>query len=131
MRSILLRILIISIGIALLIPAPLTLFSPTLAATAFGIPANTEEARAYLLAIATRDVALGVWLLALVAFKAQPRLLAVSLWSIGIVAVGDAINVGIYNQGNNMAPLIPHIAGILVLGLMGGWLWSRTAANYS
>lgn len=115
------------IGSALLVPAPIALFSPKLAASAFGVPVTTVESQAYLLATATRDVALGVGLLSMISLGAERRLLAASVWSISIVAAGDALNVGLYTQWRNPQALGPHVVGIFVLFATGWWLWSRTA----
>ena len=119
------RFFIVAIGLALLVPAPVALMAPGLAASAFGIPVPTVEAQAYLLAIGIRDVALGVWLLSMLALGAAPRLLAASLWSISIVAAGDALNVGTYSQWQNFQALVPHVAGIVVLVAIGWRLWRR------
>ena len=119
------KFLLVAIGLALLVPAPVALIAPGLASSAFGIPVTSVEAEAYLNATATRDVALGVWLLSLVALDAAPRLLAVSVWSISVVAAGDAVNVGSYTQWQSVQALIPHIVGILVLVAIGWKLMSQ------
>lgn len=121
--------LVCLIGLALLVPAPVALVSPQLAAGAFGIPASTNEAQAYLLAIGVRDTALGVWLLAMVALGAERRFIAASLWSIAIVAIGDALNVGIYTHWQNLASLVPHLGGVVVLAGLGWWLWTGGTTN--
>lgn len=113
------------IGLALLLPAPISLISPQLAASAFGVPAGTVESQAYLLATSVRDVALGVWLLSMITLRADRRLLAVSVWSISLVAAGDALNVAVYTQLQNMLSLAPHVGGLLVLGGLGWYLWNR------
>lgn len=130
MPTIILRILVILIGLALLTPAPITLVSPKLAADAFGVPAESAEAQAYLMATATRDVALGVWLLSMLALGANGRLLAASLWSIAIVASGDALNVANYTKYQNIQALAPHIAGCVVL-CIAGWLYWRSVGQAS
>lgn len=111
---------------ALLVPGPIALIAPDFAASAFGIPVPSVEAKAYLLAIGARDIALGVWLLSLIALGAKGRLLAVSVWSIAIVAAGDALNVGLFTQWQNVQSLVPHVGGFIVLIAAGWWLWSRT-----
>lgn len=120
-----LRILIIAIGLALLLPAPIALVSPKLAASAFGVSANTVESHAYLYATATRDVALGVWLLSMVVLGASRRLLAAAVWSIAIVAAGDAVNVAYFTEFQNAPILLPHVAGFLVLCITGWVLWAK------
>ncbi len=119
--------MIILIGVALLVPLPIAVYSPDLAASSFGVPVSGDEAQAYLLATATRDVALGVWLLSMLLLGAERRLLAVALWSIAIVAAGDAGNVGTYTQWKSFQTLAPHIAGFLVLLTAGCWLWATAS----
>ncbi len=60
--------------------------------------------------------------------NADNRLLAFSLWSIAIVATGDALNVGVYTQGKSPLTLGPHVGGLVVLAVLGWWLWSRPAS---
>ncbi len=78
-----------------------------------------------MLAIGARDVALGVWLLAMVALRAESRLLAASVWSIAIVAGCDALNVGLFTRWQNVMSLGPHIGGLVVLIALGYWLWPK------
>jgi hypothetical protein len=115
------RIVLASIGFALVAVGPAALLTPDTAATAFGIPAATADARAYLVASATRDVALGIWLLALIRLRAGSRLLAASVFAIALVAVGDALNVAV-NAGHVAPALVPHLAGVFVLLVLGLYL---------
>ena len=116
------KILIVLVGIGLLLVGPATLVTPDLAASAFGIPAETVQARGYLLATATRDVALGSWLLALLGLRADRRTLAVSIFAIAIVALGDAINVA-FNAGWASPAVIVHASGLFLLVGLGCFLW--------
>ncbi len=117
------RTALMLIAFALIAVGPMTVLAPATAATAFGIPAATAEARAYLLASATRDVALGIWLLALVRLRAGRRLLASSVFAIALVAAGDATNVAAYMGWQPAPALVLHIGGVFVLLMLGLYLW--------
>jgi hypothetical protein len=111
------------IGVVLIAVGPVTLLAPDTAATAFGIPADTPAARAYLLAAGVRDVALGGWLLALLWLGARSRELAVSILAIAVVAAGDAANV-VANVGSESGmALLVHIGGLTVMVALGCRLW--------
>lgn len=116
------KVVLVLMGIALLAAGPATVLTPQTAATAFGIPADSANARAYLLATATRDVALGVWLLALIALKARRRILAGSMFALGIVAAGDAANVWTNRGGWGEPALIVHLGSLALLLGLGWWL---------
>lgn len=109
-------------GVALLSAGPATLMLPDLAATAYGIPIGSDQALGYLRATAVRDVALGCWLLALLFLGSDRRTLAVSVFSIAIVALGDAINVFLH-AGSKTAPILVHAGGLMVLVALGSLLW--------
>ena len=119
-----LRLATLAIGVALISAGPAALLSSSAAATAFGIPADTAEARSYLLAAATRDTALGSWLLALLALGAGSRLLAASVFAIALVALGDAATVVAYARSAVTPALVIHLTGLVVL-LALGWLLAR------
>ena len=115
------RIALAVVGLALIAVGPMAVLAPATVATAFGIPAATADARAYLLASATRDVALGIWLLALVRLRPGRRVLASSLSAIALVAAGDAVNVAAY--AGWQPALVLHIGGLFVLLVLGLYLW--------
>lgn len=119
----------ILVGCALIAAGPATLLAPDEAAGAFGIAADSPEARGYILATASRDVALGVWLLALLALKADPRILAASVGAISVVAAADAVNVLTSPVGRPFPALIGHAGGLVVLLVLGWWLWKREPAG--
>ena len=120
-----LRLAALAIGAALVAAGPAALFAPTQAATAFGIPAETTEARGYLLATATRDTALGCWLFALLALGARPQLLAASVFAIALVALGDAATVAAYTGSPATPALAIHVVGLAAL-LALGWSLARS-----
>jgi hypothetical protein len=111
------------IGVALLSAGPLSLLMPEAAAAAFGIPADTPHAKAYLLATATRDVALGCWLLAFLGLRAGRRPLAASMLAIALVAAGDAANVVVHAGWNGTPALVVHIGGLGGLLALAWRLW--------
>lgn len=117
------KTVLLVIGVALLSVGPVALLMPEAAATAFGIPADTPQARAYLLATATRDVALGSWLLALLGLRADRRLLAASMLVIALVAAGDATNVVMHTGWHDAQALAIHVSGLGLLLALGWWLW--------
>jgi hypothetical protein len=116
------RTILTLIGLGLLAFGPAALFAPELSANAFGLPADTAEARAYLYAAATRDVALGAGLLAALALGASHRVLAGLIFAMAIVAAGDAINVLAHQCFMGLAPLI-HIGSLIGLLVVGGLVW--------
>jgi hypothetical protein len=115
------RTLLTLIGLGLIAFGPAALLAPELSANAFGLPADTAEARAYLYAAAARDVALGAGLLAALALGASRRVLAGLVFAMAIVAAGDAINVLAHRGFTSIAPVI-HIASLIGLVVLGGWV---------
>jgi hypothetical protein len=67
------------IGIGLLAIGALAIAAPETAALMFGVPTQTTEARAYVWATATRDVAIGCWFLVLLALRVSRQALSASL----------------------------------------------------
>jgi hypothetical protein len=114
---------LVVIGLVLIGFGPAALVAPETAAHLFGIPADTPESRAYLLAAATRDVALGAWLLALLAVRVRRRVLAVSVLAIAIVAAGDAANVFMHAGPRGALALGTHLGSLSMLLALGWWLW--------
>ena len=123
------KAVIIIIGLGLLAFGPLALLFPETAASLYGIPADTPEPRAYLFAAATRDVAIGCLLFALLGLRANSRILAASVFAISVVAAADAANVIAHTgwRGSN-APVI-HVGGLCVLLAVGCWLWRAPAGS--
>ena len=111
------------IALVLIAVGPAALAAPETAAYLFGIPAETSESRAYLLAAATRDVALGSWLLVLLALGVGQRVLAASVLAIAIVAAGDATNVLAHSESRSTLALVGHVGGLGALLALGWWLW--------
>jgi hypothetical protein len=111
------------IGLVLLAAGPAALLAPESAAAAFGIPIDGAASRAYLLATATRDVALGALLLALLRADATRRVLATTVLAIAVVAAGDAANVMGHASSQSWPALIVHVGGLVVLLAIGWRMW--------
>ena len=121
------RITLALVGSALIAVGPVTLLAPDTAASAFGIPATTAETKAYLLASAMRDVALGSFLLAALARRASRRLLAGYVLALAFVAAADATNVAAYTTRHGGASaLVVHVGGVVVLAALA---WSLRRAT--
>jgi hypothetical protein len=116
------------VGLVLVAFGPAALVAPETAAYMFGIPADTSESRAYLLAAATRDVALGTWLLALLRLRVGQRVLAASVLAIAIVAAGDATNVLLHSGSRSGFALVGHVGGLGALLALAWWLWRADQA---
>lgn len=119
------RILMALIAAALIAAGPAAFLAPDRAGEAFGVAASTREARVYLLATATRDLALGIWLLSLVVLRVDRRVLAASAFALAVVAAGDVVNVATYSAGRNPSALVVHVAGFSLLAVLGVVLWRR------
>jgi Domain of unknown function (DUF4267) len=116
------KVLVFLAGIGLLSAGPATMTVPELAANAYGIPLGSDEALGYLRATAIRDVALGCWLLAMLFLGSSFRILAFSVFSIAVVALGDAINV-LLHAGSSTSSMLVHVGGLVVLVALGLALW--------
>jgi len=110
------------IGIGLLAIGFSAIAAPETAALMFGVPTQTNEARAYVWATATRDVAIGCWFLALLALRVSRQTLGASLIVVALIPIGDFINV-YSNAGESTTPLLLHGGSSVVFLALGGWLW--------
>jgi len=118
-----LSIALTGIGVALIVAGPATLLVPDRAASAFGIGAEDPHARAYLLASAVRDAALGTCLLAAATVRSRRRLLAWLLVAFALVAAGDATIVAAYVGWRARSSLAVHVGSLFVLVLLASHLW--------
>jgi hypothetical protein len=116
------------IGLALMALGPTALLVPEVAAGGYGVPADTPEARAYLLATSARDVALGCWLLAMLGLGVSQRALAASVLAIALVALSDAMILVMYSGSLATPALAVHVAGLVVLLAVGAWLLRPSTA---
>ena len=121
------RLVLATIGVVLIAVGVSALIVPDVLATAFGIPADTAASRAYVAATGTRDIAMGCWLLALMRLGAAARVLAASVFAMALVAAGDAANVVAHSGGRGSIALIGHVASLVLLVAVGGWLWRGSA----
>ena len=110
------------IGIGLLTIGALAIAAPETAAFMFGVPTQTTEARAYVWATATRDVAIGCWFLVLLALRVSRQALGASLIVMALIPIGDFVNV-YSNAGQSTMALLLHGGSSVVFLTLGVWLW--------
>ena len=110
------------IGIGLLTIGALAIAAPETAALKFGVPTQTTEARAYVWATATRDVAIGCWFLVLLALRVSRQALGASLIVMALIPIGDFVNV-YSNAGQSTMALLLHGGSSVVFLAFGVWLW--------
>ena len=110
------------IGIGLLAIGALAIAAPETAALMFGVPTQTTEARAYVWATATRDVAIGCWFLVLLALRVSRQALSASLIVIALIPIGDFINV-YSNAAESTTALLLHGGSSMAFLAFGAWLW--------
>jgi len=110
------------IGIGLLTIGALAIAAPETAALMFGVPTQTTEARAYVWATATRDVAIGCWFLVLLALRVSRQALGASLIVMALIPIGDFVNV-YSNAGQSTMALLLHGGSSVLFLTLGVWLW--------
>ena len=110
------------IGIGLLAVGAVAIAAPETAALMFGVPTQTTEARAYVWATATRDVAIGCWFLALLALRVSRQALGASLIVMALIPIGDFVNV-YRNASQSTMALLLHGGSSVVFLAFGVWLW--------
>jgi hypothetical protein len=110
------------IGIGLLTIGALAIAAPETAAMMFGVPTQTAEARAYVWATATRDVAIGCWFLVLLALRVSRQALGASLIVMALIPICDFVNV-YSNAGQSTMALLLHGGSSVVFLALGVWLW--------
>ena len=110
------------IGIGLLTIGALAIAAPETAALMFGVPTQTTEARAYVWATATRDLAIGCWFLVLLALRVSRQALGASLIVMALIPIGDFVNV-YSNAGQSTMTLLLHGGSSVVFLALGVWLW--------
>ena len=108
-------------SIGLIAIGALAIATPETAARMFGIPIHSIETRAYVWATATRDIAVGCWLLALVALRVPRVSLGASMLAVALIPIGDFINV---YSNSNASPLSLFLHGVSALAFLafGSWL---------
>ena len=113
------------IGVVLLAVGLSALALPDRLATLFGIPTDSAASRAYVVAAGTRDIAMGLWLLALLGLGASRRDVAASISAMALVAAADAANVYAHSGTRSGMALLAHLGSFVALASVGAWLWSR------
>jgi hypothetical protein len=112
---------VVLIGLGLLAVGAFAIASPETAAVMFGVPMQATEAKAYVLATATRDVAIGCWFLTLLALRVRRQTLGASLIVVALIPIGDFINV--YSNAGKGPALLLHGGSSLAFLAFGVWLW--------
>ena len=110
------------IGIGLLVVGALAIAAPETAAAMFGVPTQTPEARAYVWATATRDVAIGCWFLVLLALRVSRQTLGASVIVVALIPIGDFANV-YSNAGQSTMALLLHGGSSVIFLAFGVCLW--------
>ncbi len=114
---------VIVIGVSLLIVGGTALAVPGFAADMYGVAASDATARAYVWATGIRDIAIGFWLLVLVAIRAGARVLGISILVGSLIPIGDAINVWINAGTRSPLALALHISSVFLFIALGLWIW--------
>lgn len=89
----------------------------------YGVPASAAQTRAYVWATGTRDIAIGTWLLVLLALRVSRRVLGASLLVAALIPVGDALIVYINADTRSDTALVLHSAAVVLFLALGIWLW--------
>lgn len=122
-RTSLTNAVMVLIGISLIAVGTLAVVAPATAAAMFGVPTSATQTRAYVWSTGTRDIVIGIWLIALVVLRVGPRLLGASLLVTGLIPLGDVFIVYINSGTRSAVPLVFHSAAIVLFFAFGLWLW--------
>ena len=112
-----------TLGVALLALGALFAFAPDLAEQSYVVSVQQDGAVLHR-AIGSREVFLGALLLAL-AWRHRVRELALVTLLSAMVALGDFWTVATAS-GAGPAQALPHLAGVVLLAVVGGRLWRTT-----
>ena len=110
------------IAVGLVAVGAFAIAEPEAAAVMFGVPAQANEARAYIRATATRDIAIGCCFLTLLAIGVCRKTLGASLVAVALIPVGDFINVYL-NASHSTTALLLHGGSSVAFLVFGVWLW--------
>ncbi len=120
------RVVVLLLGLAFLGLAALFIALPGPASTVFGIPQDDLVAQAYVRALGFRDLALGLYLVALI-LTHQDR---AARWVLGLSIVIPVMDFGlvlVMSGTSAFLPLLLHgLSGAVLLGLI---LWQERPAN--
>lgn len=111
------------IGISLIVVGGSAVVAPKFAATMYGVAMANGGARAFVWATATRDIAIGCWLLALVLMGVGRRVLAISVMMAALIPTGDAIIVLVSAPNPSAAALALHVSSVVVFLALGFWFY--------
>ncbi len=115
-----------ALGVSLLAIGALAITAPEVAARMYGVPSEGVSTRAYVWATGLRDVAIGGWLLALVALRVDRRVIATSILVLALIPLGDLLIVAVTFGLGSKAALALHGAAIGGFAVLGGWLRQAT-----
>ena len=102
------------------------LAAPLAAAAAFGVPAGATPQMAYLWAKGTRDVVSGLLLLAVLAMRVRPRVIAVFILVAALIPVADFVNV--YLNMGYVSALAIHAGTAAFMITLAALLWRNSAS---
>lgn len=122
-RTSIINAVMVLIGISLIAVGTLAMVAPETAAAMFGVPASTNQTLAYVWSTGTRDIVIGIWLIALIVLRVSQRVLGASLLVTGLIPVGDVFIVYINSGTRSALPLVAHSAAIAMFFAFGLWLW--------
>jgi hypothetical protein len=113
---------VIPIGTSLVLIGMCALVVPDFAARSYGVPSDSDATRAFVRAAGTRDIAIGGWLLSLLALQVGSRVLGISFLVLTVIPASDLLIVATARSGGNTGALALHGSAILVLPALGCWL---------
>lgn len=122
-KTSLINAVMVLIGISLIAVGTLAMVAPETAAAMFGVPASTNQTLAYVWSTGTRDIVIGIWLIALIVLRVSQRVLGASLLVTGLIPVGDVFIVYINSGTRSALPLVVHCAAIALFFAFGLLLW--------
>jgi Domain of unknown function (DUF4267) len=122
MKSFLGVAVVVFIAISLCVVGGSALMVPETAARLYGVATSDPTARAYVWATGLRDIAIGCWLLGLVAVRVNPRVLGVLVAVLTLIPVGDAIIVWTNARTASPLALACHLSSAVAFITLAWWL---------
>jgi hypothetical protein len=111
------------IGVSLFAIGTSAVIVPDLASQLYGVAADTGATRTYVQASGLRDLAIGVWLLSLLALRVGPRIVGISVLALALIPLGDAAIVASSDTPRNVIALALHSLSLIVFLFLGWWLY--------
>ncbi|MFN8009134.1 MAG: DUF4267 domain-containing protein [Terriglobia bacterium] len=110
-------------GLSLCVIGGFALAVPLGAARMYGIAISEASTRAYVIAAGLRDLAIGAWLLGLMALRVSPRVLGLSIAVLTLIPIGDAIIVWHISGTSSPLAIGLHLSSAVVLVVLAWRLW--------